>query len=61
MHEALDEAGERIEQARAGVRPTELIEPPRQPDIPEPYPPPGETDPPAPPQIPEPYPPAEPE
>jgi hypothetical protein len=33
------------------------LEPPRQPDIPEPYPPPGELDPPSPPDIPEPYPP----
>jgi hypothetical protein len=33
------------------------LEPPRQPDIPEPYPPPGELDPPTPPDIPEPYPP----
>jgi hypothetical protein len=33
------------------------LEPPRQPDIPEPYPPPGELDPPSPPEIPEPYPP----
>jgi hypothetical protein len=34
-----------------------MIEPPTRPDIPEPYPPPGELDPPAPPDIPEPYPP----
>lgn len=33
------------------------LEPPRQPDIPEPYPPPGELDPPTQPDIPEPYPP----
>ena len=33
------------------------LEPPSQPDIPEPYPPPGELDPPAHPDIPEPYPP----
>jgi hypothetical protein len=33
------------------------LEPPRQPDIPEPYPPPGELDPPSEPDIPEPYPP----
>src|SRR5215210_5065161 len=33
------------------------LEPPTQPDIPEPYPPPGELDPPSPPDIPEPYPP----
>jgi hypothetical protein len=33
------------------------LEPPRQPDIPEPYPPPGELDPPSPPDVPEPYPP----
>ena len=37
------------------------IEAPTQPNIPEPYPPPGEADPPAPPQIPEPYPPGEPQ
>ena len=35
------------------------LDPPTQPDIPEPYPPPGETEPPAPPQVPEPYPPRE--
>lgn len=34
-----------------------MIELPRQPDIPEPYPPPGELDPPMHPDIPEPYPP----
>jgi hypothetical protein len=33
------------------------LDPPQQPDIPEPYPPPGELDPPAQPDIPEPYPP----
>jgi hypothetical protein len=33
------------------------LEPPSQPDIPEPYPPPGELDPPTHPDIPEPYPP----
>lgn len=33
------------------------LDPPRQPDIPEPYPPPGELDPPQQPDIPEPYPP----
>ncbi len=33
------------------------LEPPSRPDIPEPYPPPGELDPPAHPDIPEPYPP----
>lgn len=33
------------------------LEPPTQPDIPEPYPPPGELDPPQQPDIPEPYPP----
>jgi hypothetical protein len=33
------------------------IEPPSQPEIPEPYPPPGELDPPSHPDIPEPYPP----
>jgi hypothetical protein len=33
------------------------LEPPTQPDIPEPYPPPGELDPPTHPDIPEPYPP----
>ena len=33
------------------------LEPPSQPDIPEPYPPPGELDPPRHPDIPEPYPP----
>jgi hypothetical protein len=37
--------------------PMRNLEPPRQPDIPEPYPPPGELDPPTQPDIPEPYPP----
>ena len=49
-------------EALRSLEPTErsrmrALEPPRQPDIPEPYPPPGELDPPAPPNIPEPYPP----
>jgi hypothetical protein len=49
-------------EALRSLEPTERsmmrnIEPPRQPDIPEPYPPPGELDPPTPPEIPEPYPP----
>jgi hypothetical protein len=53
--------GQAAEALRA-LEPTERsmmrnIEPPRQPDIPEPYPPPGELDPPTPPDIPEPYPP----
>jgi hypothetical protein len=51
------EAGEQVADAQASVSKTEMIEPPRQPDIPEPYPPPGELDPPTPPEIPEPYPP----
>lgn len=37
--------------------PMRNLEPPQQPDIPEPYPPPGELDPPTHPDIPEPYPP----
>jgi hypothetical protein len=49
-------------EALRALEPTERsrmrnIETPRQPDIPEPYPPPGELDPPVPPDIPEPYPP----
>jgi hypothetical protein len=49
-------------EAAEALRPLERspmlnLEPPRQPDIPEPYPPPGELDPPSHPDIPEPYPP----
>jgi hypothetical protein len=49
-------AEERIQQAQLEVQPTQ-IETPRQPEVPEPYPPPGEADPPSQPEIPEPYPP----
>jgi len=49
-------------EALRALEPTERsrmrnLEPPTQPDIPEPYPPPGELDPPTHPDIPEPYPP----
>jgi hypothetical protein len=57
MQTIVAEAEGRIEQAQVSVQETQLLEPPSQPDIPEPYPPPGETQPPAPPEIPEPYPP----
>jgi hypothetical protein len=56
MHAIAAETRERMERGRLQVQPT-LIEPPQQPNIPEPSPPPDEGTPPQPPQIPEPSPP----
>lgn len=53
MHLIITRAEERVQQAQLEVQPTQI----ETPDIPEPYPPPGETDPPQQPDIPEPYPP----
>ena len=56
MKAAVAGAEERIQQAQLEAQPTQ-IETPQQPEVPEPYPPPGEADPPSQPEIPEPYPP----
>jgi hypothetical protein len=63
MEEARSQMHAILEHAEASVRRTQLeaqptqIQPPEQPDVPEPYPPPGEADPPQQPDVPEPYPP----
>ena len=54
---ALEPRAARTERKETAVTGIETPTPPSQPDIPEPYPPPGELDPPQPPDIPEPYPP----
>ena len=56
MKSVVASAGERMQQVQLEVQPTQ-IETPQQPEVPEPYPPPGEADPPSQPEIPEPYPP----
>jgi len=56
MQTILEQAEARVRTTQMAVQPTQ-IQPPEQPDVPEPYPPPGEVDPPQYPDIPEPYPP----
>ena len=56
MHAIAEDTRERMQQGRLRVQPT-LIEPPQQPPIPEPSPPPDEGTPPQPPVVPEPSPP----
>lgn len=55
MHAILEHADASVRRAQLESQPT-LIQPPEHPDVPEPYPPPGELDPPLPPDIPEPAP-----
>jgi hypothetical protein len=57
MQQVAEETQERVEQAQAEARPTELLEPVTPVPVPEPYPPPDEGTPPTPEPVPEPYPP----
>lgn len=53
MEEIPEQAEERVRATRLEVQQTQIV----QPEVPEPYPPPGEADPPQQPDVPEPYPP----
>ena len=56
MTKIAERTHERIQRARLEVQPTRSFERPQQPNVPEPYPPPGEGDPPEPATVPEPFP-----
>ncbi len=56
MGERPPDAGHEAGDASLHARATELISPPEEPAIPEPFPPPGEADPPQPAVVPEPQP-----